>query len=376
MQDGRNTSHSQEINVNSFTEELSSSDRTGRPVVSEDSKRLNVEQTHDRTERPVATPHTAEAQDDSRVFSIHDSDTLNVDDEVLRKRMENPLLFMTRIMNRWWWTRQTWTSEFLDYHFPLWNMRKVPAFENWFRKLRTTQIDMLVNNIYCKINHLILSVQNQKMIRDVGNIELCEFLETEPQTQCKVCLSYWNIGIFFCTCGHFLRKGREENQKFINSTMDLLSVPEYVIKKGRPHGHRYLVKSQETRNTIRLISWRKDARKSSSRASMIDSYEIQNSVIEWLKIIETKNFAENGMLLRMKIIPTIWPHKNTLSIRVTGGFTRTRKVPILCQWRTDLTSNRHCLPCHNWNKKAEGASQAPTYSHRNQKWAQSSSWWN
>ena len=38
---------------------------------------------------------------------------------------------------------------------------------------------------------------------------------------------------------------------------------------------------------------------------MIDSYEIQNSVIEWLKIIETKNFADDGMFLRMKIIPTI-----------------------------------------------------------------------
>ena len=31
----------------------------------------------------------------------------------------------------------------------------------------------------------------------------------------------------------------EENQKFINDTMDLLSIPDYVIKKGRPHGHRY-----------------------------------------------------------------------------------------------------------------------------------------
>ena len=78
MQDRRNTSRSQEINVNSFCEELSSSDRTGRPVV---------------------TLHTAEAQDSSRVCSVHESDTLNVDDEVLRKRMENPSLFMTRIMN-------------------------------------------------------------------------------------------------------------------------------------------------------------------------------------------------------------------------------------------------------------------------------------
>ena len=53
MQDGRNTSRPQEIHVNSFNEGLSSSDRTGRPVVSEDMMSLNVEQTHDRTGRPV-----------------------------------------------------------------------------------------------------------------------------------------------------------------------------------------------------------------------------------------------------------------------------------------------------------------------------------
>ena len=60
-----------------------------------------------------------------------------------------------------------------------------------------------------------------------------------PKTQCTVCLSYWNIGILYCTCGHFLHKERGCNQKIISNTMDLLSVPEYVIKKGRPHGHRY-----------------------------------------------------------------------------------------------------------------------------------------
>ena len=78
---------SQEINVNSFNEELSSSDRTGRLVETEvsqtrspeDSKSLNVEQIHDRTGRLVATLHTAEAQDSSRVCSVHESDTLNVE---------------------------------------------------------------------------------------------------------------------------------------------------------------------------------------------------------------------------------------------------------------------------------------------------------
>ena len=99
VQDGRSTSRSQEINVNSFSEELSSSERTGRPVEtvviqtrsSEDRKCLNVEQTHERTGRPVATPNTADAKDSSRVRSLHESDTFNVEDEELRKRMEKSI---------------------------------------------------------------------------------------------------------------------------------------------------------------------------------------------------------------------------------------------------------------------------------------------
>ena len=79
------------------------------------------------------------------------------------------------------------------------------------------------------------------MIQDVGNIELCELLETEPKTQCTVCLSYWKIGILFCARAGIscIKKERGANQKFVDYTMDLLPVPEYVIKKGRPHGHRY-----------------------------------------------------------------------------------------------------------------------------------------
>ena len=83
--------------------------------------------------------------------------------------------------------------------------------------------------------------QNQAYnpFRDVGNIELFESLETEPITQCTACLSCWVVGIVYCTCGHFLKKETEVNRKFVEKTMDFLSVPEYVIKKGRPHGHRY-----------------------------------------------------------------------------------------------------------------------------------------
>ena len=96
MQDGRNTCRSQEIDVNSFCEEPSSSERTGRPVEtdviqtrsSEDRKDLNVQQTHERTRRPVDTHNTADVKDSSRVRSSHESETFNVEDEVLRERME------------------------------------------------------------------------------------------------------------------------------------------------------------------------------------------------------------------------------------------------------------------------------------------------
>ena len=60
------------------------------------------------------------------------------------------------------------------------------------------------------------SQESKQMIHEVGNIELCELLDTEPKTQCIVCLSYWDIGIVHCTCGHFLRKGTEENKNSSN----------------------------------------------------------------------------------------------------------------------------------------------------------------
>ena len=47
----------------------------------------------------------------------------------------------------------------------------------------------------------IFSQESKQMIHEVGNIELCELLDTEPKTQCIVCLSYWDIGIVHCTCG-------------------------------------------------------------------------------------------------------------------------------------------------------------------------------
>ena len=44
----------------------------------------------------------------------------------------------------------------------------------------------------------------------------------EPKTQCKACLAYWDAGIVYCTCGHFLRDDTTENKKYFKSFLDLL----------------------------------------------------------------------------------------------------------------------------------------------------------
>ena len=258
VQDERKTSLSQEIDVNSFREEPSSSERTGRPFTgpvpgkplhetsviqtrsSEDRKDFNVEQAHERKGRPVITHDVINVSDSSQTRSAHESETFNVGDETLRERTERSVtdhdMSHESIMVN---------ESDMDFRIPglphsvvkhaqstsvrelIWKTENHPDRHALQQDLRQNQ------------SFNPFSTESKQMIQDVGNIELCELLETEPKPQCKACLSYWNIGILYLTCGHFLHKETRVNQQFVNYTMDLLSVPEYVIKKGRPHGHRY-----------------------------------------------------------------------------------------------------------------------------------------
>ena len=94
------TSRSQEIDVKSFNEELCSSDRSGQLDItqdvisvqtrsSEDSKSLNLEQTHDGSGQP--DKHIVAVQDDPEVY--HEIKTLNTDIETIRERIEADMDF-------------------------------------------------------------------------------------------------------------------------------------------------------------------------------------------------------------------------------------------------------------------------------------------
>ena len=106
----------------------------------------------------------------------------------------------------------------------------------------------------------------------MSNAELFELCETNPEVQCKECLLYWNQGIVYCTCWDLLKES-EANRGILQWTLDLLSILNYVIKKGRPHGHRF-GKTQEQRGHHIAHNLRKRCIKKNFKGFTIVSWKI------------------------------------------------------------------------------------------------------
>ena len=49
----------------------------------------------------------------------------------------------------------------------------------------------------------------------------------------------WRIGTLALSIARAGRDDTVENKKYIKSVLDLFSIPNFYIRKGRPHGHRY-----------------------------------------------------------------------------------------------------------------------------------------
>ena len=204
-----------------------------------------VGKTHERSGQPVVETNTENVPDSSQTRSCHESIRFNVEDKTLRERTGRPVVDHDNLGHE-----QTMLNEVkMDFRIPgLPHSVVKHAQSTSVRELiqKIEKIDTLFNKIYdTTMPTTHLSPESKKMIQDVGNAELFELLETDPKTQCKACPSYWSEGIVYCTCGHFLQKETQVNRKFVKYTMDLLSLPEYVTKKGRPHGHSYGKKSED-----------------------------------------------------------------------------------------------------------------------------------
>ena len=217
------TSRSQEIDEKGLHEELVSSDRSGKP--DNLSENTRVKQAHDGTgqsvERNSSSVHTVKEQfapEENRDIAL-----FNTDFEFNSAINEENIDFNISGLP----------------HSALKRSHDVNV-QNLIQKIENhPHRHALQSDLQQRRQFNPFSKESQDMIKAAGNIELCDLLDVEPKAQCKVCLSCWNVGIVYCTCGHFLRDGSDENKKFLKHTIELFSIPDYYVRKGRPHWHRY-----------------------------------------------------------------------------------------------------------------------------------------
>ena len=72
----------------------------------------------------------------------------------------------------------------------------------------------------------------------MGNTEYFELCEISSKIQCPDCSLYRELDIVYCTCGKRLQP-TERNRQLNKERYDVLSIPNYVIKKNPSHGVRH-----------------------------------------------------------------------------------------------------------------------------------------
>ena len=213
------TSRSQEIDDKRLQEELGSSDRTGKPVKFED---IRVMHAHDGTGEPVKSSASTHIVKEQFVPVEHR--------DIASSNADNKFNLAT-------------DEENIDFNIPgVPNsmVKRSHGVTNLIQKIenhpqrQALQSDLQQHRVFNPF-----SKESQDVIKAAGNTELCEIVDVEPKAQCRLCLAYWDVGIVYCTCGHFLRDDTADNKKYIKSVLDLFSIPNFYIRKSRPRGHSY-----------------------------------------------------------------------------------------------------------------------------------------
>ena len=203
------TSRSHEIDEKGLHEELGSSD--GSVKHDKLSENIRVKQAHDGTGQPVE-------QNTSSVHTVKEKFVPEENRDIATFDADNEF---NRAIN----------EDNIDFNIPGLPHSAVKRshgvnVQNLIQKIENhPQRHALQSDLQQHRQFNPFSKESPDVIKAAGNTELCELLDVEPKAKCKVCLSYWDVGIVHHTCGHFLRDGTEENKKFVQYTMDLLSIP-------------------------------------------------------------------------------------------------------------------------------------------------------
>ena len=194
--------------------ELSSSDRSGQPDREEEKRVLK---NHDRSGQPDREERLHKVQEDCHLKNRDDADKFN-----LAMDVENIDFNISGIPDA-----TVKRSQSISVHDLIQRIESHP------------QKEAIQNDLEQHRPFNPFSDESKVAIMAAGNTELCEIINVEPKLQCKVCLKHCSTEIIYCTCGHLMTNDSAENRKYISAVLDTFSIPNFYIRKYRPHGHRY-----------------------------------------------------------------------------------------------------------------------------------------
>ena len=200
--------------IGKLQEELNSSDRSGQPDREEEKRVLK---NHDRSGQSDREERLHIVQEDCHLKNRDDADKFNlaVDDENIDFNISGiPDATVKR-------------SQSISVHDSIQKIESHP------------QKEAIQNDLEQHRPFNSFSDESKVAIMAAGNTELCEIINVEPKLQCKACLKHCSTGIIYCTCGHLMTNDFAENRKYISAVLDTFSIPNFYIRKYRPHGHRY-----------------------------------------------------------------------------------------------------------------------------------------
>ena len=203
----------QDVVVGALQEELSSSDSTEKPVAKEEQH----VQTHDSSGQPESeeAQHIVQREENREHRETVDQFNLATNDADI---------------------------DFSVSGIPEETVKRSETMSilNLIRRItRHPQKEAVQNDLDKKQSFNAFSDESKKAIKESGNIEISEIVNTEPKLQCKFCLNHCNPGIIYCVCGHLMVEDSGEHRKYMLSTLNSFTIGNFYIRKDRPRGYRY-----------------------------------------------------------------------------------------------------------------------------------------
>ena len=235
MKIDRGNPFTQEI-VGKLQEELSSSDRPGKPEKQEEQHVRN----HDRSGKPDGEERLHKVQEDCHLKNRDDTDKFNLATD----------------------------DEKIDF-----NISGIP--DEAVKRSQNFNIHDLIQRIVSHpqqeaVQNDLVSDESKVAIMDAGNTEICKIINVEPKWQCKVCLKHCSTGVINCTCGHLVAKDLPR----IECTSQLcLTRSPYRISTSERTDHTVtgMEKHLDVKITLRRINLQRNAVKRNTTASTTGS---------------------------------------------------------------------------------------------------------